>query len=275
VIARACIAELARAHGLADIAERLAALALPSMRLVASDAAGGSSRLGGLPDLPADVSWPRARWPGYEHEPMVFCGQVALAELDATMWPGPRDGLLSFFCHRPSASYEVDSHGSARVLYIAPDTPREPRRAPDGLDDDLQSGALCVAARLEVTIPTLGVWPAAALEPLGFRDGEATREREDALHALTGQLAADQGFDEWQQHRLLGWACHIQGDVIAELSDMSEKAGMHVADWRLLLQIDSDDRLGRAFSAGALYFGIPAEDLAAHRFDRAQAVSQF
>jgi hypothetical protein len=206
---------------------------------------------------------------------MVFCGQLALAELDAEIWPGPRDGLLSFFCHRPNESYEVDSHGAARVLHMSPRTTLKSRQAPHDLAEDLQPGLVCVAARPEVTLPAVGVWPAAALEPLGFGNDESARKREDAFEALNGRLAAEQGSDEWQQHRLLGWARHIQGDVLAELSEMSSEAGQPVADWRLLLQIDSDDRLGRAFRTGALYFGIAAEDLAARRFDRVQAISQF
>lgn len=53
-------------------ADILAGLSRPAARLAAdaaSDVALGASKIGGRPDLPAGVEWPRGRW-----EAMLFCG---------------------------------------------------------------------------------------------------------------------------------------------------------------------------------------------------------
>src|SRR5205085_499921 len=94
--------ELLHSSGLARIAGELLHLVQPAVEiaLTPTDDAGirlGASKMGGLPDLPADVDWPS--W----HEPMAFIGQFNLGETAEHDQDGflPRKGLLSFF-------YETD-----------------------------------------------------------------------------------------------------------------------------------------------------------------------
>jgi hypothetical protein len=294
VIGREQIAELASECGFADIAEDLAALALPSLRLEYVDGGPelGASKLGGLPDLPIDVRWPHAKWPGYEHEPLAFFGQIALAELDTAIWPGRRNGLLSFFCSQSPDDYGVDSGGAARVLHLAAGTELERREPPRELSDELQLAECPVAARPEVTLPTIAVDVADVLAPFGFGWDRPRDGQEDAYDELQQRLAEAQGFSvhrpdgSWaEQHRLLGWPRHVQEDVLPSLVLMhfndnriehkTADLQRHAADWRLLLQIDSDRRLGASFGdGGRLFFGVPADDLDSGRFDRVQAISQ-
>src|SRR5690242_6895057 len=59
---------------------------LPSIRLVpraADTSPTGGSRVGGLPDLPAGVTWPRAKADDPKSRPLWFFMQVNLAEVAA------------------------------------------------------------------------------------------------------------------------------------------------------------------------------------------------
>jgi hypothetical protein len=64
------------------------------------DAARVTSWIGGLPKLPRDVEWPKAKpGPLAEDGPMLFVAQIALADLPGDIWGGmgPRTGSLCFF----------------------------------------------------------------------------------------------------------------------------------------------------------------------------------
>jgi hypothetical protein len=294
VIGREQIAALARECGFGDVADDLAALALPSLRLEYVDAPAevGASKLGGLPDLPSDVRWPHAKWAGYEQEAMTFFGQIALADLDAAVWPGPREGLLSFFCRQSPDYYGVDVGGAARVLHLPAGAVLDRREPPSTLYEDFRLGECAVSARPEMTLPTIAVDIADVLEPLGFGWDGPRAEQDDDYDALELRLAEAQGFSprrpdgSWaERHRLLGWPRHIQGDVLLEIVLMhfqdnqikykTADLGRLASDWRLLLQIESDRRLGASFGdGGTLFFGMPAAELEAARFDRVQAISQ-
>jgi hypothetical protein len=292
-IERSRLIELAGSHGFSDIAEHLAGLALPALRLVYLDEAPdiGASKLGGRPDLPQDVPWPHFARDSGDPEPMTFFGQIALADLDLHVWPGPRDGLLSFFSWQSPEYYGVDAGGAGRVLYLPSDRALAPRDAPDALGADFRLGEAAVVARPELTLPTIAVSPAKVLAPFGFGWDEPRYAKEHDYWALEDELAAEQGFagDPYAGrppvHRLLGWPRHVQNDVLPEIvlshlwaNDVDyevEDPYRQAPDWRLLLQVESDRRVGASFGdGGTLFFGLPATDLAAGRFDRVQAASQ-
>jgi hypothetical protein len=288
VLTSADVARFARDAGLDDIAEELAALATPGLRLVYVDAeaAVGASKLGGLPDLPEDVAWPHAKWPGHEDEAMTFFGQVALIDLDASVWPGPRQGLLSFFCHQDRNHWGVDTGGSARVLVVPAGAKLSRRARPVGLGEEFVLGEAPVTARPELTMPAIGVDVADVLVPFEFGWGHRRYSQEEAYCAMHDRLCeAHGGLPRRPDHRILGWPRHVQGDampgvVLMHFDDngiryASGDLEAHAPDWRLLLQIESDRRLGASFGdGGTLFFGVPAEDLKVGRFDRVQAIAQ-
>jgi hypothetical protein len=293
VLSTSRIAELAGLEGFADIANELAALALPGFRIQCVDGqpARGASKLGGLPDLPSGVRWPTPAWPGHEREPMAFVAQIALDGLDSAVWPGPREALLSFFCAVAVDYMGVDSGGSARILYLPAGESLERRAPPSDLSDELVLDEAAVTLTPEVSLPGIGVDVATALEPFGFGWRRPRHEQEDAYLRLQERVADEQGFPAtrldgaWAtHHRLLGWPRQIQGDVLPELVHLHHEAeGRNGKDldaepdeWRLLLQIEDDpERLGVQFGdGGTLYFGLPERDIATGRFDRAEAITQ-
>jgi Domain of unknown function (DUF1963) len=288
VLTSADVARFARDAGLDDIAEELAALATPGLRLVYVDgeAALGASKLGGLPDLPRDVAWPHAKWPGHENEAMTFFGQLALSDLDAPVWPGPSEGLLSFFCHQDRDHWGVDVGGSARVLFVPAGAKLSRRSPPADLGEEFVLDAAPVTARPELTMPTIGVHVADVLVPFEFGWGRRRYSQDDAYIAMHDRLGEAQGgLPRRPDDRILGWPRHVQGDAMPEIvlmhfadNGISYASGdpeAHAPDWRLLLQIESDRRLGASFGdGGTLFFGVPAEDLHIGRFDRVQAIAQ-
>lgn len=93
------------------------------------------SRLGGLPNLPADVAWPRGR--SYARDvPMHFLAQIDCSELPAIDPRMPEQGLLFFFAVNDEEQiWNTEEPGERiRVLY-APDGSRlpPPRPAPADL----------------------------------------------------------------------------------------------------------------------------------------------
>ena len=210
---------------------------------------------------------------------MTFVGQLELAQLDPEVWPGPREGLLSFFCWISPEYLGVDGSGLARVLHLPPGEPLVARPLPDELDPDLRPGAVPVEPRPELMLPAIAVDVDAALEPLGF--GWGGERDDDAYLELRQAIAAEQGHPAKQpngawavKHRLLGWAEQVQGDVMLDIEAIHGPDD-DIADWRLLLQVEADRRMIGSFGdGGALYFAIPAADLEAGRFDRVEAVTQ-
>src|SRR5262245_9213006 len=93
----------AKRHGTPDdVVRAVVSRMLPSIRLVARPLADepplGASRIGGCPDLPRGMKWPRRDGEG----PYRFVLQISLAEVAAfdVARVLPKAGLLSFFYAR-------------------------------------------------------------------------------------------------------------------------------------------------------------------------------
>lgn len=269
----------AAAAGFGDIAHELAGLAEPALLLRAGGGEPSVGRLGGRPRLPQGMAWPQTRWKGTTSEPLAFIAEFDLALLDPAVWPGPRSGTLSLFCHVNADALYVDSGGAALVLHHPPDVPLEPAEPPADLDAELRYDELPVEAVAATTLPWIGVTPARELARLGFSE-LADIERSERYLRMAATLAGEG--DRVPRHRLLGWPQFSQEDVNGLWPGFHSEAVGHGLshgevgphDWRLLLQVASDDRIGTCFGdGGELFFAIPAGDLAAGRFDRVQAVT--
>jgi hypothetical protein len=304
---RELVGERAREVGLDDIADELMALVSTGWRLdglsvTAQGGAVGRSRLGGEPDLPDHASWPIA--PGSSSAPgapMAFVGQIQLAELRGGDWPGPRSGLLSFFCARDPESEGVWGKGSARVLHLAAGVELRRRAWPTAVVQANRFRETNVTLKEWVMLPELeAVEPALALERLGF--GSSRTEAEEAAYTRLRQWLAhaqDPIFSDpeaspgepvivpyWGCDRLAGHADHIQGDPLLDCAvaslgregmpgDYDDEALGRVGDWRHLLQLFADVETGMTWADdGAIFFCMPSADLSEGRFDRVEAAMQ-
>lgn len=269
--------------GLGRHAKALAALARPCVHLASVAGNGesgvGASRLGGAPDLPADTGWPVWR-----DRPLAFLAQVDLAGVAGL--PGtdvlPEHGLLSFFYEVEEGAWGFDpaDRGSFRVLYTPAGVPLRRREIPAGVPDYGRFDPAALFPSAGVTLPS---WEEPAVEALEMDEADQEAYGELEIPGHPGEAAGS--------HQLLGWPTVIQSGYM-EMECQLASNGVHMGgaavdeeralplvsgagDWRLLLQLDSDDHAGMSWGdSGRLYFWIRAPDLAARDFDHVWMVLQ-
>jgi uncharacterized protein YwqG len=243
---------------LGDVVDVVTPLVRPAVRLVThsrDDVPLGRSRVGGTPDLPGDVAWPR-----FNNVPLAFVAQLNLAEVTAAApnVPLPRTGHLWFF--GDAAKWDFSISGSAVVLYRAGDVGLRRVPAPPELPDGSLFTSCAVTLEYYDDIPDAddAEWLSRALH-----DDEGRIEAYSELREYLNAPARDAS-----PHKLLGFANTIQGAMEGECLPAAN-------DWRLLLQLESDGNAGMMWGdAGRVYFWIRDQDLHAARFDRTCAVLQ-
>lgn len=268
--------------GLGRYALELMALVRPSIRLRPrimreQNAPGGGSRIGGEPDLP-----PAARWPVRDGVPQSFIAQIDLVHTHPLDREGvlPDDGLLSFFYDSKQGVWGFDpgDAGAWSVEYAPAGVELVRRRFPDELPREASFAPL----ELELTLEsTPAPWELSEVAALGLSDSERFAYAD----------ATEPDTEEGVIHRLLGHPDPIQGDMQLECQLVShglycgdnsgyrdpraERLGAGAVDWRLLLQIDSDDDAGMMWGdGGRLYFWIHKDALAARRWAETHLVLQ-
>jgi uncharacterized protein YwqG len=236
----------------------------------------GSSRLGGMPELPAGTVWP-----AWQDQPMSFIAQVRLADVAAFSPAGdlPKDGLLSFFYNAQQDTYGASpsDRGSWQILYLAPGTVLQPRDFPPNLPENARFKPCTLSFTSILTLP---VDPRQGLPGLNWSDDQV-KAYEQMQNALPGP---DQ--KKRPQHQMFGYPAQLQDDMpsqcalvtqgITSADDPRVAAALsHKEDWRLLLQVDSDDGAGMRWgSYGMLYYWLRIQDLQARKFDQAWLVQQ-
>jgi uncharacterized protein YwqG len=269
---------------LARLPNRLSEFGLPSLLLVPRGADEkeleiGESRIGGLPDLPEAVSWPSAGG-----RPLAFVAQFDLADVSRRL-PGselPSAGMLYFFYDADEEpwGYRLADRDGFRVIHHSQSADRlRRRRAPPGLETPpyrLQA----LTQRSERSFPDF-------FSPIvGGLELDA-REREEYDGYLKGLLASRPS----PHHRLLGHPEAIGGDAQTDCQlvthgvDLSETIdgkdprlqvlARGSAEWRLLLQLDSNPAAGMEWGeSGRLYFFIHESDLKKRNFAAAWMIVQ-
>jgi uncharacterized protein YwqG len=260
--------------GLEDHADALLGLIEPSVRLEPratpeQEIPLGSSKLGGRPDVPPGFSWPTFRG-----RPQSFIAQVNLSEVHAL--PGgavlPSSGLLSFFYDSEQSVWGFDPKDRAgwAVLHSPAEVSVQRAPFPASLPEHARYAPSLLAPRLE---STFAPWESSDLVALGLSFDQAG-VYSDAIPEPESELI----------HRLLGHPDPIQGDMQLEAQlafhglncgdpsgyqdPRAESLGRGATDWRLLLQIDSDDDARMMWGdVGRLYYWIRRADLAGNRFD--------
>jgi hypothetical protein len=249
------------------VVEAVLAGLLPSIRLVAQQPgigeAGrvGGCRIGGVPDLPPGVEWPRLADVQGDADPVAPAGpplsfllqvnlaEVAFADREQLL---PKSGILSFF-------FLLDEDGLADVPTVLFTQGTELRRAtvPPDLPPDQFYRGFNLVPHLEWTVPS--PYDLGLTEHLELWD-----ELEDRVAAAQGYASPTTYGPGYAVHRLLGHAQFIQAD------------GMGDRD-RLLLQVSSDAGLSRYgypesgiggtwHDCGRIYYLLSKEALKSHCF---------
>jgi uncharacterized protein YwqG len=267
----------------------LLSLVRPSIRLRAErvpfeQMAIGQSRIGGLPDIPQGIAWPRwlpmppredkfgNRWRPESPALLGFIAQIDLSELPHFDDSLPKSGSLYFFYDRYCEpwGYDPADRGCCRVLYANCDRSSLTRPEPPNDVEYEHVAATCkVETSPELTLPD-------DLPGLVYDTPEY-----HAYYAVRDELIGSWG---GTHHRLLGHPQVVQNPMELECQlvsngiycgssegyecEESKALEAGAADWRLLLQIDSDDAPGWMWGdVGRIYFWTKQQDLRLRRFE--------
>lgn len=266
-------------------ADQVVDLVRPSIRLRTTQTPDdeipiGTTKFGGLPDLPPGVSWPKEDGVG-DHLP--FLAQFKLPDV-AAFGPSrslPRDGFLYFFSNGYS-----DSPAETNVIhYAGPPESLKRHTLPESLVQPPRTSwwqkiftrrrppspflSCRVTPFIEATCP---FWDSFYLDRLAMDPMSPTDAYSEEF--IDGYIELHGG--EGNIHRLLGYADGIQNNYF-EMMCIDEKIEENATqeqldmllEWKLLLQVDSDRAMGTMWGdLGRVYFFIREQDLSAGDFSK-------
>lgn len=247
----------------AAVVNHMRANARPCLKLVTGQG-GEGSWLGDFPALPLGDEWPH--WSAH---PLSFLAQINLAEVRRAGGPEwlPADGSLLFFLE--PKRFDHFDRKAWKVIYLSPGTEARVAGAPGGLSRS------AFFKRCPIRYET------AMSYPLNDRSSHLTDDltRGEAETVWEAFFAPDDG----PKHQIGGYPEVIQGDAMERESQTAWNRDIELLaepashegelpgekDWRLLLQLDSDDQVwGNWHDAGMLYFWIREQDARAGDFSR-------
>lgn len=220
--------------------------------------------------------------------PLPFIAQVDLAAMAKE--PGfdkalPATGRLLFFYDMPVLPASYEPRGKAGWKLVYDDTPvadLERKPLPKEIAEFPGTASLKAAAIWPRSVVTTVPVGDSGWDLVGDISGDDVSIYSQWLFSLGWPTAAEGG-----NHQLGGWPRAIQSGMqaMSQLASNGMDAGTGEAfetedgkrllagarDWRLVLQIGTDEATGYPFP-GALYVLMRQEDLAARRFDRAWVV---
>lgn len=286
-------------------AETLARRALPCLAIFAEPAGEtpGRTRFGGIPDLPPGMAWPES-----EAMPLVFYAQVALSDAirDAGAPDLPPNGLLSFF---GAWAEDDDARIVTRVIHTPAGAPLAPASPPIGIKRFHPVGARlepmlsfpdfdsALMEEIEQASPDadhlallLGLCaPAKAIGQL-FGHAQWHDDLREVIHFSSigrpGQerLRIWESREAWEEAKKI--ESHLAGgriyrpwsaaddDNVDWIQSHRAEIDAGVAGWRALLTIESNLAMDLWINdANAIYFFIPATDLAKADFANVQALA--
>lgn len=234
---------LIKQFGLETLVAQLTWLVLPSIRIKThsvdeSTLPLGTSKFGGVPDLPPQFSYPL-----FDQNPLSFVAQINLRALKQYPIASvlPADGILYFFYREDFENYPQQPD-EWRVLYYEGELSQLRRRHPQG--------KLFKACTLDFTEDLTLRW-------FSYR-------REKTVSRILGYPDAIQEavFLECEELSTPGDFTYTE----TERPTLLQKA---LSEWVLLLQIDSEPDVGMMWGdMGKLYFCIRRKDLQAQRFEK-------
>ncbi|MDP3855205.1 MAG: YwqG family protein, partial [Phenylobacterium sp.] len=213
------------------VAESIATLkaqARPCLRLVAGG--DGRSRLGGVPDM-------AGAWPRYEGRPLCCVAQLDLPDVRAGGGPEwlPSLGRLLFFYELEHGSWGLDAKDAGSAVVIHETGSPIATTEPDDLPYEAKFPAYPLAFVQGASYPTE--------ERLAIDWSRLNTASTEALEEALADLAPSA-----PMHQVGGYPCPVQSDSMeAECQDIARRLGQRggdLADWRLLLQLDTDDEAG-------------------------------
>ncbi|AAP25885.1 MULTISPECIES: YwqG family protein [Bacillus] len=237
-------------YGLTHLKEELINTVFPCVKVVPKQeetVAIGSSKMGGIPDLPCAFEYPM-----HKGSPLQFIAQFNLNDLQniGMNHALPKTGMLYFFTVGNYFEEDVNPTGAGRVLYY--DVPVEQLRRADELQTNYNQCA--ITFELTYKLPEL------------FIEDEADSDR---FLQLLEELIPD----NYDNHQMFGEPFSVQDEVLYETGQYMD---IDPQQMTLLFQIDSDTKNCNMMwgDLGMLYFCIGNEDLKNRRFENSCCVLQ-
>ena len=258
------------------------------------EAVVGGTRFGGVPDVPADFTWPAYEGVGMDDtvkaRPLSFLAQFNCAELAPFDTEGllPKTGVLSFFYEMESMRWGFDPKdaGCARVFWFEDISALAPAQIPEDLERDFR-------------FPMLNIAMESGTSHIDGQDFRIYHE-DDLDWEVMEDILEELGIEDPENcSKLLGWPNLIQGSMMVECEfasrgyylgnpegwaeipqeERESKTLTSLEDWRLLFQLDTVESAEDGFElmfgdCGRIYFCIKKEDLLARRFDRVWLILQ-
>jgi uncharacterized protein YwqG len=257
-----------------DIDSLIAPIAIPAIHAEAT-MAETSSQLGGEPRVPPGFSWPMR-----DGRPLAFLARIDLAQLRACSpidWL-PATGAVLFFYDVDEQPWGFDpkERDGWRVIYTQDSAGLVEAHPPATIAPSSRLPRMNLAFRRIRSFPS-GERP--QVEALELSDGEV-----DRFYTMQGEE-----FGTGPRHQFGGYPMPIQSDemeIEAQLGshgiyggdqrdERFEALEQGASEWRLLFQVDSDEKLDVMWGdAGMLYFWIREAEAREGRFDRAWLVLQ-
>ncbi|MDA1675961.1 MULTISPECIES: YwqG family protein [unclassified Bacillus cereus group] len=237
-------------YGLTHLKEELIHTVFPCVKVVPKQeetVAIGSSKMGGVPDLPDSFEYPMQKG-----NPLQFIAQFNLNDLQNVGMDHdlPNTGMLYFFSIENYFEEDVNPTEAGCVLYY--DVPVEQLRRAEGFRTNYSQCAIT----FEVTykLPEL------------FIEDESDSDR---FLQLLEELIPD----NYDNHQMFGEPFSVQDEVLHETGQYMD---INPQQMTLLLQIDSDTKNCNMMwgDLGMLYFCIGNEDLKNRRFENTCCVLQ-
>jgi uncharacterized protein YwqG len=237
----------------------------------------GASKLGGTPDLAADITWPE--WKGL---PQSFIAQIRLEDVRPydTDHLLPQSGLLWFFYDAKQETYgdnPADS-GGWRVLFSNdPSEHLQRTPAPAALPPSSRFKTCSIDFSSKITLsqfPQLDVpnfdWTLE--EQKKYENLLSTFPNPTEHAAIQDQLL---GFPDTLQDDM-PLQCQLVSNGVTDPNDpLATALSQGAKDWQLLLQVDSDENAGMRWAdSGMLYYWIKVADLQACTFNATWLVLQ-
>lgn len=237
----------------------------------------GSSKFGGIPDLPDGFAWPRRE----EGNPLVFLCQFNLAELAPYDRDGllPGEGMLYFFYDVEPMPTIIWCEWDGWAVRYESGRELKRQRGPEDVPGYFSSARLELTATPELPFLNSGLVTRKMLEDgeswdlFGFTDryaatGDDSTDVGTKLLGHTCQIhgGGAEGFCEEEHRRLFG----TEGCRHEEPGDPS-----NAARWLNLFQLDSHENVGWIWGNGygRVCFWIEEDDLKHRRFDRVMVLT--
>jgi hypothetical protein len=272
-----------REFGLEEFRDELHALAQPCLQFTTREAsapiASQASKLGGIPDLPPDVAWPKSP----SDVPLLFLGRIVERDLQR-IHPHLRGHLLFF------ADWAYEHVG--RVISVAPDTPVAPRATPPRPDECIPQLTECIVDLAEsLSLPDhrdeFEAWQySPGLRAAGLREIKVARgnhhQQTTVLEELIDQTHAPYSSTLARPHRVFGHALFTQSHPAegaeqtitshwANTGRPKEEFIRAASRWTALLSLETDYTAKLCFNdTGNCGFLVTKDAFAAGDFSRCE-----